>query len=200
MSKFDVGGAHFNYSGGFGKANKAMIFDPFAGRHETQIFETKKEFGGDVPKQELRGLGLSNIQSRDFMIDNKNPAEVLPPDEMSIRQINQAPDFEPMMRDLLVPGDYEPKDQVRLVQEGRANYIKQTLKFDNPDTFGDPWSEAKAWSAVLGDSAAGSLLNQFVPWGESGGVTHVYPDSNSGTTGKSGSTTVGDMQTATDSF
>lgn len=137
-NKFSVWAPNMNYKGSFGKAERQTILDPFAPSHEVQIFETKQEFASSTPKDELKGLGLSKNQINAMQQDASNPAEVLPPDQTSIKLANTIPDFSPMMRDLMLPQDYELANQVSLVQQSRVNYIKQENEFDDPSNFGNP--------------------------------------------------------------
>lgn len=163
MYKYSIYGPANNYGGSFGKADREAIYDPYASFYKTKIFEDKGDFGGPAPKQELKGLGLSKQQVRDIDIDSKNPAEMLPPDEVSIREADLVPDFKPMMLNIMQPWDFELHNQVGLVQDSRENYIKQANLYDNPEVFHDQnminGSTFDKATAVSHDTAAGRQVN-----------------------------------------
>lgn len=135
-----VFGPQLNYDGTFGKADQAMIYDPFASRFHTAIIDDNQ---GEIMRiingsagDRLRSLQLTSSQIRDIAIDSSNPQEALPPDVQSIMQAELVPDFKPVMRDLFRPNDFKSMDQVALLQQSRVNYINQSNVYNDPKLFG----------------------------------------------------------------
>lgn len=87
-------------------------------------------------KSYLKHLGLNDNQIRDMHIDYKNPRDQLPPDVVSIRQAEIIPNFDPVMRDLLTPEDYDQQDQTKLVKDANLNYLKQSNFYSDTNQAG----------------------------------------------------------------
>lgn len=148
---------------------RKKVTDLFASRFDQMLFseeEGKHDIYQDAAEKEIEGLQLQSRQRRDLALDFYNPREELPADVNSERIIDQIPDFQPQVIDLSVPSDYAARDQVKLVQDARANYILQLNDFDNPDFHssgedrGDSGLRApEAYS--LGGSAAGVQTNHL---------------------------------------
>lgn len=135
-----VFGPQLNYDGTFGKADQAMIYDPFASRFHTNIIDDNQNdimrmINGEAGDR-LRSLQLTSSQIRDIAIDDTNPQQALPADVQSILQAEIVPDFKPVMRDLFLDSDFKSMDQVALVQQSRVNYLNQSNIYNDPKLFG----------------------------------------------------------------
>lgn len=116
---------------------RKKLTDFTASRLDQMIFpedEKGHKVYDDAAQSVIDGLQLQSRQRRDLALDFYNPREELPKDVAAERIIDQIPDFKPYMLDLSLPEDYKPHDQVRLVQDARANFIVQSNLFDNPET------------------------------------------------------------------
>ena len=104
-------------------------------------------------------------QKRDLAMDFYNPREELSKDVTSERLIDQIPDFKPQVVDLSHSTDYQARDQVKLVQDARANFANQANMYDNPqfnssgEGRGDRGMPAPD---VYSGSAAGLRTNRLV--------------------------------------
>jgi hypothetical protein len=124
-----------NYGDSLGKAKRAKLTDITSSRIDNLVFEDEKgyEMYNDDAAAQLSNFQLQNRQRRDMAMDLANPREELPKDIVSERAIDQNPDFKPQVVDLSLPSDYKARDQVKLVQDGRANFILQSNMYDTPD-------------------------------------------------------------------
>lgn len=95
------------------------------------IHQTKNLFTGtrESADKMIQDLHLTRRIDLDMAMDRFNPKEQLP---ISANMENQIPDFRPRLLDVAAPGDYSAHDQVKMVQTGRANFIKEDLKYDDP--------------------------------------------------------------------
>ncbi len=148
---------------------RRKLTDFSASRFDQMLFpedEKGHNIYNDAAQSVIDGLQLQSRQRRDLAMDFYNPREELPKDIAAERTIDQIPDFKPQILDLALPEDYKPHDQVRLVQDARANFIAQSNLFDNPETQiqgagngprGIPASEFYS----LGGSAAGLVTDRL---------------------------------------
>jgi hypothetical protein len=148
--KYTVFGPQINYNGTYGKANQEAIYDPFASRFHTNIIDDNQNeimrlINGHAGNS-LRSLQLSSREVRDISIDTANPKEALPVDVQSLLQAEIVPNFEPVMRDLLLPSDYKQMNQVGLLQQSRMNYLNQAHLFDDSKIFGSELGKKEAGS------------------------------------------------------
>jgi len=139
---------------------KQKLTDFSASRLDQMLFsedEKGHDIFNDAASMVIDNLQLESRQRRDMALDFFNPRQELPKDVAAERIVDQIPDFAAQVIDLAVPGDYEAQDQVRLVQDARANFIQQSNLFDNPDS--REGGGARGISAndmySLGGSAAG---------------------------------------------
>jgi hypothetical protein len=141
----------------------------FAGSRIEQLVFPDEETGhgvyNDAAENEIKSLQLQSRQKRDMALDFYNPKEELPHDVTAERIVDQIPDWKPQVVDLSRPGDYEAHEQVRLVQDARANYIRNSTMFDDPNFQPSGESDgARGVSATAGYDlgAAGIKTNHFV--------------------------------------
>lgn len=148
---------------------RKKLTDFTASRLDQMLFpEDAKAYDiyNDAAQSVIDNLQLQSRQRRDLALDFINPREELPKDVAAELMIDQAPDLKSYILDLALPEDYKPHDQVRLIQDARANFIVQSTLFDNPETqipgVGDG---ARGRSAEefysLGGSAAGLVTDRL---------------------------------------
>jgi hypothetical protein len=127
--------------------------------------ETSHGVHEDAAEGEIKNLQLQSRQRRDMALDFYNPREELPHDITAERIVDEIPDWKPQVIDLSRPDDYEAHEQVRLLQDARANYIKASTLFDDPNfQFSEESDGARGVSASAGYSrgAAGIKTNHWV--------------------------------------
>lgn len=139
MSAYRLYSNEYNYKGGFGQGNREKIHDPFLDRFSQSFFDPDELYArvaNDRASQFITAKGMESRSRRNYISDNINPTEKLPEDYTSSVLIDTVPMFGfSHTPQAILPGDFQPHDNVKLYQDAFFNAYKEDQKFNDPQFF-----------------------------------------------------------------
>jgi len=172
----------FSLKFNFGGAKKEDVYG-FEENTEVykQMFQGDPGFlmqGKDGPTSYVTQAGLQSRNARDYAMDVENPREQLTPSQVDLKNMNVVPPFNKTAPDLSKPYDFEPHDQVKLVQDATAHYLEQKDYFTDPKLFKKEYLNTDKVGSTLTGKSQKSLYN--MRGNAAGKETYFLDDPSSG--------------------